>query len=94
MEKQHVSVAASEIQKSFGQWPDRTFHGPVETTKSGPTSAFLVSPPLLKAMWASFRQAAPTAHLPNSEVYAILSSEVVTDQPWTPDGLPNQEGVP
>ena len=86
-----VSVAASEIQKNFGEWHDRSFQGPVEITKYGRTSAFLVSAPLFKAMWASFRQAVPTANLSSGEVDMILSSEVATDRPYSLDDIPDQD---
>ncbi|MDX8529781.1 hypothetical protein RFM41_10545 [Mesorhizobium sp. VK25A] len=89
-----VSVAASEIQKNFGEWHDRSFQGPVEITKYGRTSAFLVSAPLFKAMWASFRQAVPTANLSSGEVDMILSSEVATDQPYSLDDIPDQDDAP
>ncbi|GLR45598.1 hypothetical protein GCM10007880_61160 [Mesorhizobium amorphae] len=70
---------------------DRAFEGPVEITKYGRTTAFLVSAPHFKAMWASFRQVVPVSALSNGDVNMILSSEVATDQSYNLDDIPDQE---
>lgn len=89
-----ASVAASEIQKNFGEWHDRSSQEPVEITKYGRTSAFLVSAPLFKAMWASYRQAIPTTALSEGEVGMILSAEVAAEQQHTLDDIPDHDDVP
>lgn len=88
-----VSVAASEIQKSFGEWNDRALQSPVEITKYGRTSTFLVSAPLFKAMWASFRQSLPAAALSSSEVDMILNSGIVAGTSYNLDDIPDLEEV-
>ena len=89
-----VSVAASEFQKNFGEWHDKAFEGPVEITKYGRSSAFLVSAPMFRAMWASFRHSMPAAELSADEVDRILQAEVSTDQPYTLDDIADVEAAP
>lgn len=89
-----ISVPASEIQRNFGEWHDRASHEPVEITKYGRTSAYLVSAPLFKAMWASFRRALPAANLSESDIAMMLKSEVATTEPYDLDDVPDLEDVP
>jgi hypothetical protein len=88
-----VTVPATEIQKNFGEWHDRSFEGPVEITKYGRTSAYLVSAPLFRAMWASYRRAVPVAQLTEGEIDMILASETAIDRPYTLDDIPEGEGA-
>ncbi|WP_131803280.1 type II toxin-antitoxin system Phd/YefM family antitoxin [Mesorhizobium sp. LCM 4576] len=86
-----VSVPASEIQKNFGEWNDRALQAPVQITKYGRTSTFLVSGPLFKAMWASFRQALPASELSATEVDLILGSEMAAGESYNLDDIPDLE---
>ncbi|WP_420962652.1 type II toxin-antitoxin system prevent-host-death family antitoxin [Brucella sp. IR073] len=85
-----VTVPATEIQKNFGEWHDRSFEEPVEITKYGRTSAYLISASLFKEMWASYRRAAPVSALSEDDVNLILRSEVMTGQPYNLDDLPEE----
>ena len=89
-----ITVAASEIQKSFGEWHDRALKSPVEITKYGRTSAVLVSASLFQAMWSSFRQARPAASLSDGEMEMIMNSQIVTDSEYNLDDLPEMDGGP
>lgn len=89
-----ASVAASKIQKSFGEWHDRALQAPVEITKYGRTSAFLVSAPLFKAMWTSFRQTLPTTSLSSGELAMILESQIATDRPYDLDDISDLGELP
>lgn len=89
-----VSVAASEIQKNFGQWHDRALQEPVEITKYGRTSAFLVSATQFHAMWASYRRTLPADALTEDEIGLILQSEVEGNQSYTLDDIPEHEDAP
>lgn len=89
-----ASVPASEIQKNFGEWHDRAFQEPVEITKYGRTSAFLVSATLFKAMWASYRRTLPAESLTEAEIGMISRSKVESEQPYTLDDLPDHDNKP
>ena len=89
-----ASVPASEIQKNFGEWHDRAFQEPVEITKYGRTSAFLVSATLFKAMWASYRRPLPAETLTEAEIGMIRRSEVEAEQQFTLDDLPDHDDAP
>jgi antitoxin (DNA-binding transcriptional repressor) of toxin-antitoxin stability system len=86
-----TTAPASEVQKNFGEWHDRAYEGPVEITRYGRTTAFLVSAPLFREMWASFRKAIPAEDLSDSEVNLILESKVETDQPYNLDDIPDDD---
>jgi antitoxin (DNA-binding transcriptional repressor) of toxin-antitoxin stability system len=86
-----ASVAASEIQKNFGEWHDRAFQEPVEITKYGRTSAFLVSATLFKAMWASYQRTLPVDALTEDEIGMIAKSQVEGEQAYTLDDIPDHE---
>ena len=88
-----VTVPASELQKNFGEWHDRSYEGPVEITRYGRTTAFLVSAPLFEAMWSSYRRAIPTSALSVGDIDLILRSEVETDRPYNLDDIPDEDTV-
>jgi hypothetical protein len=86
-----VTVPATEVQKNFGEWHDKSYEGPVEITKYGRTTAFLVSAPLFEAMWASYRRALPVSALSESDINLILEAEVATDAPYSLDDIPEKK---
>lgn len=87
-----VTVPATEVQKNFGEWHDKSYEGPVEITKYGRTTAFLVSAPLFEAMWASYRRALPVSALSESDINLILEAEVATDAPYSLGDIPEKNG--
>lgn len=89
-----ISVPASDIQRNFGEWHDRSFKEPVEITKYGRTSAYLVSAPLFQAMWASFRRALPAASLSETDIALILDAQVATSEPYNLDDIPDLDEGP
>lgn len=86
-----VAVPATEMQKNFGLWHDKSYEGPVEITKYGRTTAFLVSAPLFEAMWASYRRALSAGALAESDIDLILRAEVETDKPYRLEDIPEQD---
>ena len=77
-----VTAPASEVQKNFGEWHDRAYEGPVEITRYGRTTAYLISAPLFKEMWESFRRAVPTGSVSEEDINLVLNSVVDTDRPY------------
>lgn len=84
-----ASVTASELQKNFGEWHDRIYEGPVQITKYGRTTAYLVSAQLFNQLWERFRVSLPVEALSESDVSLIIQSRVETDKPFNLDDLPD-----
>lgn len=86
-----VTVPASEFQKNFGEWHDKIFEGPVEITKYGRPTAYLVSAQLFQQLWQRFRISVPVEALSESDINLILQSKPMTDAPYTLDDIPDIE---
>ncbi|THV23840.1 type II toxin-antitoxin system prevent-host-death family antitoxin [Peteryoungia ipomoeae] len=84
-----VRVPASEFQKNFGEWHERIYQGPVEITRYGRPTAYLVSAEMFQQLWERFRVSLPVEALGIDEIDAVLKSEVATDEPYDLDDLPN-----
>lgn len=83
--------SASEVQKNFGLWHDRLHEGPVEVTRYGRTTAFLVSARQFEELWSSYRRALSANALNDDEMALIATSRVETDQPFVLDDLPDDD---
>lgn len=82
-----VSVPASDVQKNFGAWHDKAHEGPVEITRYGRTTAYLVSASLFQELWANYRRSQPVEALSEREMAMIRRSRVETDRPYTLDDI-------
>jgi len=88
-----ISVAESEIQKNFGEWHDRADEQPVEITRYGRTTAFLVSAKLYRDMLASYRKVVTSAEMSEGEMELIRNAAVETDEPYNLDEIPDLEAT-
>ena len=86
-----VSVAASDMQKNFGAWHDKAYERPIEITRYGRPTAFLVSAKLYREMLASYRKAVVAAVISEDEIALIRNAVVETDQPYTLDDIPDND---
>lgn len=86
-----VSVAASDMQKNFGAWHDKAYERPIEITRYGRPTAFLVSAKLYREMLASYRKAVVAAAISEDEIALIRNAVVETDQPYTLDDIPDND---
>jgi PHD/YefM family antitoxin component YafN of YafNO toxin-antitoxin module len=84
-------VSASEVQKNFGEWHDKAYEQPVEITRYGRTTAFLVSATMYRDMMASYRKAIPVTALDDHELHLIRNAVVETDRPYNLSDLPDDE---
>jgi hypothetical protein len=89
-----VSVPASDIQKNFGEWHDKAYEGPIEITRYGRSTAFLVSAKLFHELWACYRKALPISALSESEIASIMSSEIRTNEPYRLDDIKDVDQSP
>jgi prevent-host-death family protein len=86
-----ATVPASEFQKNFGEWHDKIYKGPVEITRYGRPTAYLVSAEMFHQMWARFRVSLPVEALSESDMEQIMTAKVVTDRPYNLDDIPDNE---
>lgn len=88
------TVPASEIQKNFGEWHDKAYEAPVEITRYGRTTAYLVSAAMYREMMASYRKAIPVTDLDEHELELIRNARVETDAPYNLSDIPDDEPAP
>lgn len=86
-----TTAPASEVQKNFGEWHDKARDEPVEITRYGRTTAYLVSAKLFQEMWASFRRVVRVETLTEAEMAMIKAARVETDEPFTLTDIPELE---
>jgi len=84
-----ATVEASKLQRNFGMWHDQVHQGPVEITKYGRTTSYLVSAQLFNDMQAAYRKAMAVSDLSDHEMALIRQARVETDQPYTLDDIPD-----
>jgi hypothetical protein len=89
-----VSVPASEVQKNFGLWHDKVYEGPVEITRYGRTTAYLVSAKFFREVMSSYRKAIPVEELSDGEIALIAKAKVETDHSYTLNDIPEIEDSP
>jgi antitoxin StbD len=58
------TVTASDIQKNFGLWHDRALKEPVQITKYGRETVYLISAETFHQLCASYRRAGSTLEDP------------------------------
>ncbi len=95
-----ASVSASEVQKNFGYWHDQALKEPVQITKHGRETAYLVSAETFHELWASFRRAVRVQDLSDAEMAMIMASEIPREHSYdledieSPDKLPPSDPRP
>jgi antitoxin StbD len=90
------SVTASEVQKNFGAYHDKAQREPVQITKYGRETAYLVSAETFNEMWASYRKAVPVGDLSDDEMAAIMQATVPPehDYDYEDDPAPDDSAMP
>ena len=87
------AVPASEIQKNFGEWADKAYEGPIEISRYGRTTTYLVSASFFREVMSTYRKAMPVQSLDESDLDLIRSAQVDTDEPYTLDEIPEVEAA-
>jgi antitoxin StbD len=82
-----VKASASEIQKNFGYWHDKALKEPVQVTKHGRETTYLVSAETFNELWASFRRAVRVEELSDAEVTMITSADIAPEDRYEVDQL-------
>ena len=86
-----ASVSASDIKKNFGEWYDKASGEPVEITRDGRATAFLVSASLYRDMLASYRKVVRVGDLDDETMALIRSAAVDTSEPYNLEDLPESD---
>lgn len=71
-----ATVTASEAQKNFGLWHDRSQKEPVRITKHGRETAYLVSAETFHELWSSYRKPLGVTDLTDAEMSLIEAADV------------------
>lgn len=86
-----ATVEASKLQRNFGLWHDQLHRGPLEITRYGRTTSFLVSAELFLDMQKNYRKVMDASDLSDQEMALIREARVVTDEPYRLDDIPDVE---
>jgi antitoxin StbD len=77
-----ATVAASDVQKNFGLWHDKALQEPVQITKYGRETVYLISADTFHQMWQSYQRAMSTAELTDAEMAALNQAEVPAEHDY------------
>ena len=77
-----TKVTASNVQKNFGVWHDRALKEPVQVTKYGRETVYLVSAETFHELWASYRRAGSTRDLSEGEMVQIDQAQVPAEHDY------------
>lgn len=89
-----ASGAASAIQKNFGLWHDRALKEPVQITKYGRETVYLISAETFHQLWASYRRAGSTPELTDAEMALMNEAQVPAEHDYDYDGDPASDAGP
>ena len=83
-----TSVTASEMQKNFGRWHDEAIEEPVQITKHGRETAYLVSAETFNRLWSSYRRAVKAADLSETEIELIRAANIAPQNAYEIESEP------
>jgi PHD/YefM family antitoxin component YafN of YafNO toxin-antitoxin module len=89
-----TKVRASEVQKNFGAYHDRALKEPVQITKYGRETAYLVSAETLNEMWASYRKVLRIGDLSDAEMDLIMQAKVPAEHDYDYQDDPEPDDAP
>jgi hypothetical protein len=89
------SVSASDVQKNFGLWHDKALKEPVQVTKYGRETVYLVSAETFHELWSSYRRAGSTLELADADVTLMDEAKIPAehDYEYQDDPEPNADSV-
>ena len=78
-----ASVAASDLQKNFSEWHDRAMREPVQVTKQGRATVYLISAETFSAMWSCYRRAVLVEALNEEEMALIEAAQIAPEDAYS-----------
>jgi prevent-host-death family protein len=82
-----AKTTASEVQKNFGLWHDRAMKEPVQITKHGRETAYLVSAETFNELWACYRRTVKVEDLSEGEMSMIMAAEIAPEHAYEVEDL-------
>jgi hypothetical protein len=89
-----VKASASAVQKNFGYWHDKALKEPVQVTKHGRETAYLISADTFNELWASFRRAVRVEELSDAEMAMIMASDIAPEHRYEIENTPRRGKKP
>ena len=83
-----TTVTASEAQRNFGALHDDALQEPVQITKHGRETVYVVSARMWHELWASYRIARPVEELTDEELEDIRNFPTGPDADYGPEDHP------
>lgn len=83
------SVSASELEKDFARWHHRAVGEPVQITKDGEESAYLVSAEMFRQLWSCYRRAVRVENLTEEEMELIRNAEIPPEHRYELKEIPD-----
>jgi PHD/YefM family antitoxin component YafN of YafNO toxin-antitoxin module len=77
-----TSATASDVQKNFGLWHDKALQEPVQITKYGRETIYLISADTFHQLWQSYQRAMSTVELTDAEMALINEAEVPAEHDY------------
>ena len=77
-----ASVNASDVQRNFGAWHDKALQEPVQVTKYGRETVYIVSADTFREMWQSYRVAKSTTDLTDEEMEQIRAARTPAEHDY------------
>ncbi len=71
-----ITVPSTEVQKDFDLWHDKAMSEPVQVTKHGRETAYLVSAEIFHELWRSYRRRVEVRDLSDNEMAMIAEADV------------------
>jgi antitoxin StbD len=88
------SAAASDVQKNFGLWHDKALQEPVQITKYGRETVYMVSAETFHELWACYRRAGSTRDLSSSDMALLNQAKVPAEHDYDYDEDPEPSSGP
>ena len=86
-----VKASASEVQRNFGYWHDKALKEPVQVTKHGRKTTYLVSAETFNELWTNFRRAVRVEQLSDAELSMIMSADVAIEDRYEIEDIPKRK---
>jgi hypothetical protein len=83
-----ISASATDVQKNFDEYGRKAAVEPVEVQHGDHSKSYLISERMFRHLLASYRRAMRVEELSDEDVALIERAEVVTDEPYNLDDIP------
>jgi hypothetical protein len=88
-----ISVSASDVQRNFGLWHDKALKEPVQVTKYGRETVYLVSAETFHELWSSYRRAGSTLELSDAETALMDEAKIPAEHDYEYEDDPDSSAA-